>query len=46
MPTLSPKPGASNLLALMAGFGGLLAMMAFAEIDGVRALQGIRARQR
>lgn len=41
MPTLSPKPGASNLLALMAGFGGLLAMMAFAEIDGVRALQGI-----
>ena len=41
MPTLSPKPGASNLLALVAGFGGLLAMMAFAEIDGVRALQGI-----
>jgi signal transduction histidine kinase len=41
MPSLSPKPGASNLLALVAGFGGLLAMMAFAEIDGVRALQGI-----
>ncbi len=41
MPSLSPKPGASNLVALMAGFGGLLAMMAFAEIDGVRALQGI-----
>jgi signal transduction histidine kinase len=35
------KSGASNLLALIAGFGGLLAMMAFAEIDGVRALQGI-----
>src|SRR5215469_1117192 len=41
MPSWSPKPGASNLLALVAGFGGLLAMMAFAEIDGVRALQGI-----
>jgi signal transduction histidine kinase len=41
MSSLSPKPGASNLLALVAGFGGLLAMMAFAEIDGVRALQGI-----
>ncbi len=38
---MSPKPGASNLLVLVAGFGGLLAMMAFAEIDGVRALQGI-----
>ena len=42
MPTLSPKPGASNLLALMAGFGGLLALMAFAEIDGVRALRDIQ----
>jgi signal transduction histidine kinase len=41
MPSLSPKPGASSLLALVAGFGGLLAMMAFAEIDGVRALEGI-----
>jgi signal transduction histidine kinase len=41
MPSWSAKPGASNLLALVAGFGGLLAMMAFAEIDGVRALQGI-----
>lgn len=36
-----PKTGASNLLALIAGFGGLLAIMAFAEIDGVHALQGI-----
>ncbi len=42
MPSQSPKAGASSLLALMAGFGGLLAMMAFAEIDGVRALQGIQ----
>ncbi len=41
MRTLSPKPGASNLLALVAGFGGLLAMMALAEIGGVRALEGI-----
>jgi signal transduction histidine kinase len=41
MPSSSPRPGASNLLALVAGFGGLLAMMAFAEIDGVRALQDI-----
>jgi len=41
MPTLNPKSGASNLLALIAGFGGLLAMMAFAEIDGVRALREI-----
>jgi signal transduction histidine kinase len=41
MPSLNPKAGASSLLALMAGFGGMLAMMAFAEIDGVRALEGI-----
>jgi signal transduction histidine kinase len=35
------RPRASNLLALIAGFGGLLAMMAFAEFDGVRALREI-----
>ena len=35
------RPLASSLLALIAGFGGLLAMMAFAEIDGVRALREI-----
>jgi signal transduction histidine kinase len=41
MASLTSTPRASNLLALVAGFGGMLAMMAFAEIDGVRALQGI-----
>ncbi len=41
MSSLNPKAGASNLFALIAGFGGLLAMMAFAEIDGVRALREI-----
>jgi signal transduction histidine kinase len=41
MPAAPMKPGRSNLFALVAGFGGLLALMAFAEIDGVRALQEI-----
>src|SRR5580693_9255304 len=33
---------AHSWLALMAGFGGLLVLMAFAEIDGVRALREIQ----
>lgn len=41
MPALAPRSRASNLWVLVAGFGGLLAIMAFAEIDGVRALEGI-----
>ena len=32
----------SSRVALMAGFGGLLAMMAFAEFDGARALRQIQ----
>ena len=41
----TPRNGSSftgSRLALLAGFGGLLAMMAFAEFDGVRALRRIQ----
>jgi signal transduction histidine kinase len=44
MPPLrrSRTPGLHSRVALMAGFGGLLVLMAFAEIDGVRALRDIQ----
>jgi signal transduction histidine kinase len=35
-------PDVHSRVALMAGFGGLLLLMAFAEIDGVRALREIQ----
>src|SRR5580658_8650145 len=41
-PRRSRSPGVHSRVALMAGFGGLLALMAFAEIDGVRALREIQ----
>jgi signal transduction histidine kinase len=41
-PRRSRKPDVHSRVALMAGFGGLLALMAFAEIDGVRALLEVR----
>src|ERR1700722_20741916 len=41
-PRRSRTPGVHSRVALMAGFGGLLALMAFAEIDGVRALREIQ----
>src|SRR6185312_16170790 len=44
MPTTrrSRTPDVHSRLALMAGFGGLLLLMAFAEIDGVRGLREIQ----
>src|SRR5580693_871856 len=41
-PRRSRTPGVHSRVALIAGFGGLLALMAFAEIDGVRALREIQ----
>src|SRR5580692_11048998 len=41
-PRRSRTPAAHSWAALMAGFGGLLVLMAFAEIDGVRALREIQ----
>jgi len=41
-PRRSRTPGAHSRVALIAGFGGLLALMAFAEIDGVSALREIQ----
>ena len=41
-PRRSRTPAVHSRVALIAGFGGLLALMAFAEIDGVRALLEIQ----
>src|SRR5580658_6932058 len=41
-PRRSRTPDVHSRLALTAGFGGLLLLMAFAEIDGVRALRDIQ----
>ena len=41
-PRRSRLPGVHSWVALIAGFGGLLALMAFAEIDGMRALRQIQ----
>jgi signal transduction histidine kinase len=41
-PRRSRTPAVHSRVALIAGFGGLLALMAFAEIDGVRALREIQ----
>jgi signal transduction histidine kinase len=41
-PRRNRTPDAHSRVALIAGFGGLLVLMAFAEIDGVRALREIQ----
>src|SRR3984885_13938899 len=41
-PRRSRTPGVHSRVALTAGFGGLLALMAFAETAGVRALREIQ----
>jgi signal transduction histidine kinase len=41
-PRASRTPDVHSRVALVAGFGGLLFLMAFAEIDGVRALRQIQ----
>src|SRR5580700_6738411 len=43
LPCRSRTQYAHSWLALMAGFGGLLVLMAFAEIDGVHALREIQS---
>ena len=40
------KPTMDSRLVLLAGFGGLLILMAFAGVDGIQALQQIQTSNR